>query len=77
MHRIRRHVKRKPECLRQQPKTKLIKRGVYAKKLTKKEIIAVLEVYYGKKETGKNNKPILAEILKSENLWDEYVLHTN
>jgi hypothetical protein len=36
--------------------------GVDVTKLTKKEIIAVLSVYYGKQETYKKNKPILLEI---------------
>ena len=34
-------------------KNKLITRGTDVKKLTKKEIISVLTVYYGKKETDK------------------------
>jgi hypothetical protein len=46
-------------------KHKIITRGLDAKKLTKKEIIAVLAVYYGKQETYNNNKPILAELLKT------------
>jgi hypothetical protein len=45
--------------------TKLITRGVGVTKLTKKETIAVLAVYYGKQETDKKNKLILAEILKA------------
>jgi hypothetical protein len=45
-------------------------------KLTMKEIIAVLAVYYGKQETDKKNKPILAEIFKAEIEFNEHVLHT-
>jgi hypothetical protein len=44
---------------------KLIARGMDAKKLMKKEIIAVLAVYYGKQETDKKNTPILAELLET------------
>jgi hypothetical protein len=39
---------------------KLIARGTDVTKLMKKEIIAVLTVYYGKQEIDKKNKPILA-----------------
>jgi hypothetical protein len=46
-------------------KNKLTTRGMDMTKLTKKEIIDVLEVYYGTQETAKKNKPILAELLKS------------
>ena len=46
-----------------------------ATKITKKEIISVLAVYYEKKETNNKNKPILAEIFKAEIVWNEYVLH--
>jgi hypothetical protein len=57
---------------------KLITRRMDATKLTKKEIIAVIAVYYGKQETDKNNKPILAELLKVEIELNEHVrvLHT-
>jgi hypothetical protein len=44
---------------------KLIARGMDVTQLMEKEIIAVLAVYYGKQETDKNNKPILAELLKA------------
>jgi hypothetical protein len=54
---------------------KLIARGLDATKLTKKEIIAVLTVYYGKQETYKKNKPILAELLKTEIELNEHELH--
>ena len=47
------------------PKNKLISRGTDTKKLTRKEIVAVLEVYYGKKETDNKNNPILDDILKA------------
>jgi hypothetical protein len=54
---------------------KLIARGMDATKLTKKEIIAVLAVYYGKQETYKKNKPILVELLKAEIELNEHLLH--
>jgi hypothetical protein len=57
-------------------KNKLIARGMDATKLTKKDSIAVLEVYYGKQEIYKKNKPILVELLKSEIELNEHVLHT-
>jgi hypothetical protein len=47
-----------------------------ATKLTKKEIIAVLAVYYGKQETDRNNKPVFAELLKAEIELNEHALHT-
>jgi two-component sensor histidine kinase len=56
-------------------KNKLIARGVDATKLAKKEINAVLAVYYGKQETVKKNKPILAELLKVEIELNEHILH--
>jgi hypothetical protein len=56
--------------------SKLIARGMDVTKLTKKEMIAVLAVYYGKQETDKKNKPILSEILKAEIELNEHVLHT-
>jgi hypothetical protein len=40
---------------------KVIARGLDATKLMKKEIIAVLAVYYGKQETHTKNTPILSE----------------
>jgi hypothetical protein len=44
---------------------KLIARGLVVIKLTKKEIIAVVAVYYEKQEISKKNKLILAELLKA------------
>jgi hypothetical protein len=55
---------------------KSIARGVDATKLTKKEMIALLAVCYGKQETYKNNKPILVVLLKAEIELNEHVLHT-
>jgi hypothetical protein len=43
----------------------LITRGMDKARLTEKEISTALSVYYGKQETDKKNKPILAELLKS------------
>jgi hypothetical protein len=54
----------------------LIARGLNARKLMKKQISAVLVVYYGKQETDKKNKPILVELLKAEIELNETVLHT-
>jgi hypothetical protein len=54
---------------------KLIAREMDVTKLTKKDIIVVLAVYYGKQETDKESKPILAEILKSKIKLNEHVLH--
>jgi hypothetical protein len=53
----------------------LIAKGADVTKLTKKEIIAVLAVYYGKQETYKKNKTILAVILKAEIELNEHILH--
>jgi hypothetical protein len=47
-----------------------------ATKLTKKKIIGVLAVYYGKQETDKKNKPVLANLLKAEIELNEHVLYT-
>jgi hypothetical protein len=55
---------------------KIITRGVDAAKLTRKDIIAALAVYYGKQETDKKNTPILTEILKAEIELNEHELHT-
>jgi hypothetical protein len=52
---------------------KLIARGMDETKLTKKDIIAVLAVYYGKQETDKKNNPILTELLKAEMELNEHV----
>jgi hypothetical protein len=55
---------------------KLIARGLDVTTLTKKGIISVLmTVHYGKQETYKKNKPILAELLKAEIELIEHVLH--
>ena len=45
-------------------KNKLIARRADATKLTKKDIVVVLAVYYGKKETDDKNNPILADLLE-------------
>jgi hypothetical protein len=67
--------KAEPQLLAPTSKNKLIVRGMDATKLTKKEIIPILSVYYGKQETHKKNKPILAELLKAEIELNEHVLH--
>ena len=56
-------------------KNQLIARGVDTINLTKKEIIAVLEDYYGKKDMDKKNNPIFDDILKEKIAWNEYALH--
>jgi hypothetical protein len=53
-----------------------IARGMDTTKLTKKESSVVLAVYYGKQETDKKNKSILAQLLKAEIEFNEHVLHT-
>lgn len=44
-------------------------------KLTKKEIVAVLAVYYGMQESEKKVNPILARLLKAEVVRNELALH--
>ena len=59
-------IKSETQVLAPSAKNKLITREMDVKKLTKKEIISVLTFYYGKKETDKNNNPILDELLNAE-----------
>jgi hypothetical protein len=51
--------------------------GMETTKLTKKEMFAVLAVYYGKQETYKKNKPILAENFKAKIELNEHVFNTS
>jgi hypothetical protein len=50
-------------------------RGMDVTNLTE-NIIAALAAYYGKQETAKKNKPVLADLLKAEIELNEHILHT-
>jgi hypothetical protein len=58
-------------------KNKLIEKDLDPNKLTQREIIAVLAVYYRKQESEKKNKPSLVSLLKAAIELNESALHIN